>query len=228
MGTDRRILICVAAPRERDAVFDAVGVPQDALPGTITPLTEGVDSLVTGVGPTAAAVSAAVALARGGYGAVANLGIGGAYQGSGLKLGETVLSTRSVLAGEGRAEAERFVGLAAMGFGAFAGEDWRDTSRDLVGRLTPLADQLGPIATVSAASGSDELAARLAARTGAVAEAMEGAAIHLACERFGVPFAELRVISNVVGDRERHPWRLDEALERLGGLAAETVAALTG
>lgn len=228
MGNSLPILICVASPREREALFGAFGAEAGDPPGRAVGLAPGVVCVETGVGPTAAGVSAAAALGSGSYSAVVCMGIAGAYPGSGIEALQMVLSTRSVLAGEGRAESDRFVGLAEMGFGPFAGAEQRETSPELVGALSRLADHRGPIATVPATSGSAALAAALADRTGAVAEAMEGAAVHLACERFGVPFAELRVVSNVVGDRGRHPWKLEESLARVGPLGLAAAEALRG
>jgi nucleoside phosphorylase len=81
--------------------------------------------------------------------------------------------------------------------------------------LTPLADTAGPIATVSTCSGTDALAAQVRARTGALAEAMEGAAVLHIAARLGVPAAELRIISNTCGHRPSQRWDLPKALARL-------------
>lgn len=221
-----RILFCVAAPAECRSVLEAFGVAERPSSGGLARLAEGVDLLATGVGPTVSGVNAAAGLAAADYSAAISLGIGGAYPDSGVELLQTVLSTRSVLADQGRQDADSFAGLAEMGFGPFAGRDEAATSPELVEALSPLADRQGPVATVGAASGSDARAAELEQRSGAIVEAMEGAAVHLACLRAGVAFAELRVISNRVGDRGRHPWRLAEALDRLGPLAREAAGAL--
>jgi futalosine hydrolase len=44
---------------------------------------------------------------------------------------------------------------------------------------------------------------------------MEGAALHFVCLQEGIPFVQLRGISNRVGDREKRNWRIDEAMTRL-------------
>ena len=46
-------------------------------------------------------------------------------------------------------------------------------------------------------------------------ESMEGAALHFVCLQEGIPFVQLRGISNRVGDREKRNWRIDEAMNRL-------------
>ena len=76
-------------------------------------------------------------------------------------------------------------------------------------------DVEGPeILSVAAASGDAQAAAaRAAGHPAAAAEEMEGYAVALAARRFGVPFAIVRGISNVAGDRDLARWRLREALE---------------
>ena len=49
---------------------------------------------------------------------------------------------------------------------------------------------------------------------------MEGAGVAAAAARFGVPYAELRSISNVVGPRDRTSWQIDAALLTLGRAVA--------
>ncbi|HEY0678683.1 MAG TPA: futalosine hydrolase [Chitinophagaceae bacterium] len=48
-------------------------------------------------------------------------------------------------------------------------------------------------------------------------ESMEGAAFHYVCLLQGIPFIQLRTISNFVGERDKKKWNLTEALENLAG-----------
>lgn len=79
-----------------------------------------------------------------------------------------------------------------------------------------------PMATVSGCSATLEQARRVRARTGALAENMEGFALALACKHCSaffsreVPFAEIRAISNAAGCRPPDTWNLDLALTSLG------------
>jgi len=83
---------------------------------------------------------------------------------------------------------------------------------------------LGPILTVSTATGTAETAASRAARVpGAAAEGMEGAGVAAAAALFGVPVLELRAVSNAVGPRNRAAWKIPEALQALeAGMAILT------
>ncbi len=84
----------------------------------------------------------------------------------------------------------------------------------------------GPCITASTVTGKDEEAQVLVERWGALAESMEGAAAAHVCALFGVPFLELRGISNLVGDRDRSSWLVDRAAQTAGRAALALVAAL--
>ena len=49
----------------------------------------------------------------------------------------------------------------------------------------------------------------------AIAEAMEGYGAARAATDAGLPFAELRTISNTIGPRDRDAWRIPDALAAL-------------
>jgi futalosine hydrolase len=46
-------------------------------------------------------------------------------------------------------------------------------------------------------------------------ESMEGAAFHYVCLQEGIPFVQLRSISNLVGDRDKSKWQMNTAIENL-------------
>lgn len=95
-----------------------------------------------------------------------------------------------------------------------------------------LADALrAPIvvgATVSTCSGTDARADDVWARTHASVESMEGAALALVCARFGVPWVQVRVVSNRCGDRARGGWDLAGAVARLHAAMPTVLATLSG
>jgi futalosine hydrolase len=57
--------------------------------------------------------------------------------------------------------------------------------------------------------------ALLAEKYGAVAESMEGAAFHYACLMEGVPFVQLRGLSNYVGERNKAKWKMKDSIMAL-------------
>ena len=107
-----------------------------------------------------------------------------------------------------------------MGFplGAFPGSAVpvnEELMREIGLALSTMLPRVGPMATVSTCSGTDSLAAQVRNRTGALAEAMEGASVGLVAHRLGVPFGEVRIVSNTTGDRDRQRWDIKLALSKL-------------
>lgn len=46
-------------------------------------------------------------------------------------------------------------------------------------------------------------------------ESMEGAALHYTCLRLKIPYLQLRAISNRAGDRNKHNWQIETAINQL-------------
>jgi futalosine hydrolase len=165
--------------------------------------------LAGGVGPAAAAAATASALAAVPVDLAVSAGIGGGFAGA-ARPGDVVEATVLVAADLGADSPAGFRSLAELGFGSC---ELAATPLGLPGSVR------GPVLTVSSATGTDERAAELAARHGAAAEAMEGWGVAEAARRRGLPVAELRTISNVVGRRDRASWDIPAALAALRGAA---------
>ena len=179
----------------------------------------GFDVLCTGVGKANAAGAAARMLDSSVHTGVLSVGIAGSLPGSGLGLCDSVLATTSVFADEGIGADTGFIPMDQAGFGAFPdGRMIAPHDQGLLELLAPCCTHTGPVATVSWCSGSEACARGVVNRTGAIAEAMEGAAVALSARRVSptIRTGELRVISNTTGDRADQRWALEESLERLG------------
>jgi futalosine hydrolase len=48
-----------------------------------------------------------------------------------------------------------------------------------------------------------------------VTESMEGAALHYVCREAGIPFIQLRAVSNYIGERDKSNWKIKEAIDNL-------------
>lgn len=48
-----------------------------------------------------------------------------------------------------------------------------------------------------------------------VTESMEGAAFHYVCREAGIPFIQLRAVSNYIGERDKSNWKIKEAIDNL-------------
>jgi futalosine hydrolase len=211
-----RILVVTAVEAEAAAV--ARGLPTTRHPLVVH---------AVGVGPAAAAAGTARLLAFGEtagapWRAVLSAGIGGGWADA-VPVGATVLGTACVAADLGADSPDGFLSLDALGFGsATAPVDAALLGAARAGLPDAVA---GPVLTVSTVTGTAAGAAALRARhPDAVAEAMEGYGVAVAAAAAGVPFLELRTVSNPVGPRDRSAWRLGEAFAAL----AEAGAGLAG
>jgi futalosine hydrolase len=187
-----------------------------------------VDVLVTGVGmvATAAHVARAIALTR--YDLALNLGVCGAFDRS-LPLGAVVHVTSDCIPELGVQDGATFISAQDIGLVA------PDSAPFVGGRLTNPAPPTSPVLadlpcvsaiTVNTVHGEDEAIAAMVARVAPQVESMEGAAFMYACLIAGVPFAQIRAVSNYVERRNRAAWQLGPAIETLGRTASAIVTHL--
>lgn len=172
--------------------------------------------VVSGVGPVAAALATQRALTGEGFPFVISAGIGGAYPGSGLQVGDLAISSQIIQADLGAWDDGQFLDFAALGLSILpeAPHDGRFTvwsGAEAAARRASAA--LGPMLTLSSVTGDLEAAARLEKRyPAALTEGMEGAGVAHAALLAGMPVVEVRGISNMVGPRDRAAWRIGDAL----------------
>lgn len=237
---DAPFLLVVAAPAEAAMVARAFGQepPPPASAWRVRRLDPAFRLVQTGIGKANAAACVARAMERSRYRAILNVGIAGALPGSGLRLCQPVVATSSVYADEGVETPSGFLTCEAIGFplGPFAGRGveasaWVRARAESA--LKPMGVRAGVVATVSTCSGTDELAASVERRTGAIAEAMEGASVGHVVARFSdafprraASFLEVRVISNTTGSRASQRWDIKGALGTLAEVTGALRAAL--
>jgi futalosine hydrolase len=77
--------------------------------------------------------------------------------------------------------------------------------------------------TVNTVHGSERSIAAVVARCAPQVESMEGAAFMLACQIHGLPFAQVRSVSNIVERRNRSGWRMMDAIASLNDVAIAIV-----
>ncbi len=210
------ILIVVATAGEAARLSD-LGQPSGLAAAGVR-----VQVVVSGVGAVAAALATQQAITSSDHprpDLVISAGIGGAFEGSGLRPGMLAIASQIVQADLGAWDGERFLGLADLGLevapqqhGSFA--TWQ--GGPLLGRK--MNWPCGPFVTVNSATGSQAGAAELLRRVrGALVEGMEGAGVAHAAYLSGIPVTELRGISNMVGPRNRASWDIAGALAALRG-----------
>jgi futalosine hydrolase len=200
------LLVVTAVAAEADAV--RAGLPTAAGQRIVVE--------VAGVGPAAAAARTGKLLAGRQFRGVVSAGIAGGFAGR-AAVGSIVIGARSIAADLGAESPDGFLSVDELGFGTSVVESDATLLTALTGILPAAA--VGDILTLSTVTGTDATAERLRARfPEAVAEAMEGYGVGIATD--GIPFLEMRTISNPVGPRERDKWRFPEALAALSTASA--------
>jgi futalosine hydrolase len=153
---------------------------------------------------------------------VIQTGIAGAYVPAGVPVGAVVLASEEVYADVGvittdgwRSAEEIGIPLVEATATSPARFNHFPFDEHLVARGSavcgPLVARTGRFLTLSQVTGVRALGDALHARFGALCESMEGAAAAHVCALHGVPFLEVRGISNLVEDRDRSKWRIKEA-----------------
>lgn len=174
-----------------------------------------------GVGKVNTAAGLALLVARYAPQAVVQFGVGGAYVGSFLSVGMVAIAAREIHLDTGVTDAEGWHGMNELGFPLI---DKGQPIYNLIPidqRLThALVDAVGaPLVTFGTSetvTGTFEAAQVLYERFDVAVESMEGAAAAQVCLALGVPFAELRGISNIVGERDKRAWNVRGAARAAG------------
>lgn len=174
----------------------------------------------SGVGLTNAAHAATVLIEKYAPGHIVLFGIGGAYPGSGLVIGDIALAESEVYAdlgvlGKRGLSTIDAIGIPLLRKGRKKYFDRFPMDKGLLKQaMKVLGARPGVFLTVSQVTGTRKRANALRDRYGAVCENMEGAAVAHICTRYGVPMLEVRGISNMVEDRDPRRWRKKTAAEK--------------
>jgi len=184
-----------------------------------------VEVLVTGITILNSALFLSKLLSKKTYDLILNLGIAGVFASSGYNLGETVLCKREVWPELG-VEVKGKVKRSLLKFPLWAEENieqeiFLEVDKGLKVLGKDLAYPQVSSLTVSTVTGSRERAGFLAQEYGVEIENMEGFALAYTALIYGIPFLEVRTLSNIVGSREKKDWDLKGAFRSLHQLYKE-------
>lgn len=191
---------------------------------------------ISGIGKTNAAHATGLLVQNYSPALIVNFGIGGAYPGKGLKVGDIAVASKEIYADEGVLLKDGFHPLNLIGiplvslprkrvFNEFPLD--RNLGKGVLSASRHIANaQSGIFNTVSLCTGTAKRAKELAEKFDAVCENMEGAAIAHLCCLYRIPCAELRGISNVVEDRDTSKWDIKLAAENSQRALIEFLASL--
>ncbi len=162
-----------------------------------TQLPSSIRKVVTGVGQVNMAHSLTLAIEQQRPDGIIVVGIGGAYPGSGLSIGDVVCAESETFGDLGVETPDGFLQLTQFLQSTFP--------------LQLFPTKRARFVTVATCTGTDELSARIQSRTQGHVENMEGAAAAQIAARYGIPMGEVRGISNLTGHRNLASWKVQEA-----------------
>jgi len=221
-------LLC-SVQAEAQLLLSRIEATRSKLPGTKS-IIEGtlggkqVLLCVGGMGKVNAAHAATLLLSQFTPSALIIFGIGGAYPSSGAQIGdiavakEEIAGDEGVLTGDGFKDAE-YIGIplvkttSSVMYATYPAPDdlLKRSLHALKSRQNTATVHAGTFVTLSACTGTAARAAELEQRYHGLCENMEGAAAAQVAELHGVPWLELRGISNIVEDRNPAAWDIPRA-----------------
>ncbi|GAA4462140.1 futalosine hydrolase [Nemorincola caseinilytica] len=179
------------------------------------------DVLITGVGMVATTYALTRRLATTRYDLVIQAGVGGSFDES-IPLGEVVFVTADTYGDLGAEDHDEYIDI--YGLGLLGRNDHPHTEGMLRNPLSAMHSgislrQVSGL-TVNTVSGNATTIARRRTQ-GCQVESMEGAAFHYVCLQEGVPFAQVRAISNYVIPRDKSQWKMKDAIIALNNWLIE-------
>jgi futalosine hydrolase len=187
-----------------------------------------VEVLTTGVGMVATAAWCSRAFAVEHYDLALNVGLCGSFRPS-IPPGVVVHVTADRLPELGAEDGDEFLTIHQL---QLLGEnDFPFEGGQLVNAVPPQIASLAALpgvtgVTVNTVHGSERTIAALRERYDPDVESMEGAAFMYASLIAGVPFAQVRAVSNAVERRNRGAWKLEQAIRALGAESVRTLESL--
>ena len=180
-----------------------------------------IEVLTTGVGMVATAAWCSRACAAEHYDLALNFGLCGSFDPS-MQLGTVVHVTADRFAELGAEDGAEFLSIQQLNL---LGENEFPYEAGMLVNASP--PPLPPLAglpsvagiTVNTVHGNGPTIAAVRARYQPDVESMEGAAFIYSCLVAGVPFAQVRAVSNAIERRNRAAWKIEEAIAALGTVA---------
>jgi futalosine hydrolase len=174
-----------------------------------------------GIGKVNTAAGLALAIEKLKPTSVIQFGIGGAYVNSFASIGVVMTATHDIHIDSGVRTAEGWQGMAQVGFplltkGAESHYNIFPTDKTLTQLFVDAVSlPTGIFATSETITGTFDESTAIQEQFDVSIESMEGAAAAHVCLALGVPFAEIRSVSNIVGERDKRNWDIRLAVKRV-------------
>lgn len=182
-----------------------------------------IDVLISGVGMVATSTWCSRLLSAERFDLAINLGVCGSFKPE-IFPGSVVHVVSDRLAELGAEDGDAFLPIQEMKL--LGDDEFPFSGGRLVNLSPPVLPALASMRpvngiTVNTVHGNDGSIAGIVRRFAPDVESMEGAAFMYACLVQGVPFAQVRAVSNMVERRNRAAWKLDDAIANLGVVARQ-------
>lgn len=221
-----KLLLAAATQAEIQPFLDHLEAGTDT-PGTFAAGSHNIDICITGVGMMAATFALTRSVFTGEHDFVLQAGIGGGLDPAVL-LGSVVAVATEQLGDLGAEDHEAFLNIFDLGF---AGNDsFPFTNGQLINPMAGLPFDISLPRhhglTVNTVSGNRATIAQRYKDNPATIESMEGAALHYVCLQAGIPFLQVRSISNYITPRDRSSWQIGKAINSLNAQLIKWIDAL--
>jgi futalosine hydrolase len=193
---------------------------------------------VTGIGKVNAAILSTAVMEHFSVGKIILFGVGGAYPGAELNVGDVAAASKEIYGDEGVIDSGGWHSLKKIGIPLVESGRKKFFNEYPVSSfpLPPLTAggidggsgisfkiKAGNFVTVSSSTGTMKRAKELEKRFNAICENMEGAAVAHLCTLYEIPLTEIRGISNIVGVRDKRRWNLKLASRNCQQIVLETL-----
>lgn len=215
-----RLLIVAATEMEILPLISSLQRTSDRGPRTTSYAHAGHEIVVltTDVGMVATAAWCSGVMSNEPFDLALNFGVCGSFDPQ-LEPGRVVHVVSDRLAELGAEDGDEFLPIDALQLPAE--HEFMNANPPRIGALAELPAVSA--VTVNTVHGSERSIAAVIARCAPQVESMEGAAFMFACQMHGVPFAQVRAVSNFVERRNRHRWKMMAAIASLNDAAIAIV-----
>ncbi|PQJ11792.1 futalosine hydrolase [Flavipsychrobacter stenotrophus] len=172
--------------------------------------------VVAGVGVIATTFALTRELSTHKYDMVIQAGVGGSFD-ENIQLGEVVQVISERYGDLGAEDHDKYIDIFEMGL---IEPDVQPHTHKILGTIpNAITDNTGlkkvTGLTVNTVSGNEQTIARRKELFHCQVESMEGTAFHYVCLQMGVPFMQVRGISNYVIPRDKSKWQMKDAIINL-------------
>lgn len=180
--------------------------------------------LTSGVGSVASTFAITDAISNDSPELIIQLGIGGAFSND-LFIGSAVAVGKEVIADMGVWEADGYKNIFELGLSGSNSFPYKEGA--LVNTYSELLEKtnLKTVTgiTVNEITTHPDKIRLFKDQFGAELESMEGAGLHYVCIMKKIPFVQIRGISNIVGERDKSKWKIEDAIASASDACIEII-----